>query len=811
MAITFLILSTLVQLAALVQAMRLAWQRWRLGWVLLAVAMVLMLGRRAFSLYGVLAQDRMLDQVAEFLAVLISVLLLTGLTLPLRWRPSNEVVGVEAPDFETRSTESLKKQALLLGLLALLGTTLLSYLAYVASRDAITDRLGKGSLDLAHLLETSATLSGTTTSGMLPALERLWKTSQRQYPENYLCVIGADGQLLLNTRRPEMVGRDVGSTRLPTARAGAPKSVRELVVARQDWVGRNRSAEGLEQIAGYAYSTNLSALLAVHQPAAGVDHQVYEELLPWLIGLVLSLTAILPLSLGLLYRVSSSSQHTTVAALQKQHRSDERFRRIVETAHEGIWTFDTDGMTTFVNARMAGMLGWSVHEMIGQPMSRFMEDESRATADNATRQRQWIVEQREHKFLHRDGSTLWALLATNPLLDENGQNIGALAMVADITECKRLERQLTETTKRLRTIIETEPECVKIIGPAGELLEMNPAGLAMLEVSSLEQAQSGTLSEFIVPEHREAFKRLHHSIFRGESGTLEFRIVGLRGTPRWMDTHAVPLRDDAGKVTALLGVTRDITVRYVAEQAIRQINAELEQRVRERTVQLEFANNELESFSYSVSHDLRSPLRHIQGFADIVRHDATSNLSEVSRKHLQTVCGAAEKMGRLIEDLLKLSKVSRAAMRKRPVDLSAVAAEVAGELAQHDPWRVVNLVIAPELKANGDPFLLRVVFVNLLGNAWKYTRKQPAASIEVGQIERDAEKIIFVRDNGAGFEMEYADKLFGAFQRMHTQEDFEGTGVGLATVQRIVHRHGGRIWADAAVNRGATFFFTLPD
>ena len=246
-----------------------------------------------------------------------------------------------------------------------------------------------------------------------------------------------------------------------------------------------------------------------------------------------------------------------------------------------------------------------------------------------------------------------------------------------------------------------------------------------------------------------------------------------------------------------------------AEDQVVKLNADLEQRVIDRTHALEAANKELEAFSYSVSHDLRAPLRAIQGFSSMVEKQYAGLIDDQGRNMLRRVGAGALKMGLLIDDLLKLSQISRQAMRITTIDLSALAWEVAGELQLAAPERKVEWIISPQVSANGDPGLLRVVLQNLMGNAWKYSSKREGARIEFGICERDGRRAFFVRDNGAGFDTTYADKLFGAFQRLHSPGEFSGTGIGLATVKRIVQRHGGEVGAESVVGEGATFYFTL--
>jgi light-regulated signal transduction histidine kinase (bacteriophytochrome) len=248
----------------------------------------------------------------------------------------------------------------------------------------------------------------------------------------------------------------------------------------------------------------------------------------------------------------------------------------------------------------------------------------------------------------------------------------------------------------------------------------------------------------------------------------------------------------------------------LSEQRVSQLNIELEQRVKQRTLQLEHANKELEAFSYSVSHDLRSPLRAIDGFSQALLEDYAGNLDEIGRDYLERVRKAAQRMGILIDDLLKLARVSRADMNLQQVNLSEITEEILHEFSETTPQRKVELRVTSAITAWCDPQLMNIVLQNLLHNAWKYTSKRANACIEFGMRQQNEGAVFFVQDNGAGFDMAYAGKLFGAFQRLHDVKEFPGTGVGLATVQRIINRHGGRIWAESAVNKGTVLYFTLP-
>lgn len=254
---------------------------------------------------------------------------------------------------------------------------------------------------------------------------------------------------------------------------------------------------------------------------------------------------------------------------------------------------------------------------------------------------------------------------------------------------------------------------------------------------------------------------------------------------------------------------QEVGERRRAEEEVRQANEALEERVEERTAQITAANKELDSFAYSVSHDLRAPLRGIDGFSQALLEDYGEQLDDTAKDYLSRVRAGCLRMGNLIDDMLQLSRLSRGEIHRREVDLSAMAGEIAGELKKSAPERAVAFDIAPGVVVRGDAVLLRAVLDNLLGNAWKFTDRTEGAKIFFGMQEKGGKKVLFVRDNGAGFDMAYADKLFAAFQRLHSLQEFEGTGIGLATVQRIIHRHGGEIWAEGEVGRGATFYFNL--
>jgi PAS domain S-box-containing protein len=279
--------------------------------------------------------------------------------------------------------------------------------------------------------------------------------------------------------------------------------------------------------------------------------------------------------------------------------------------------------------------------------------------------------------------------------------------------------------------------------------------------------------------------------------------------PHTYITVKYPITNSAGKPYAVCGISTDITDLKRAEAEVRRLNAELELRVRHRTAELETSTRELDAFAYSVSHDLRAPLRALDGFSQVLIEDYAERLDDTGRDYLRRVQAATGRMGQLIDDLLDLSRATRVELTRQQVDLGQLAHDVVVELRSAEPGRDVELTTSDRLSCQGDPHLLQLVLHNLISNAWKFTSKQARGSIHVGSAEEDGEDVFFVRDNGAGFDPRYADKLFVPFQRLHTADDFPGSGVGLAIVARIVNRHGGRAWAEGEPDGGATFFFTV--
>ncbi len=410
------------------------------------------------------------------------------------------------------------------------------------------------------------------------------------------------------------------------------------------------------------------------------------------------------------------------------------------------------------------------------------------------------------------------------LLDLQGRRTGAISMVRDITGRKLAERELSLTNNFLNNLIENSIDCIIIGDSTGHITNINRAGLALtgyaledmlgktpMALSYLEEGQYETTSGEQLWLSREdiesSYARMGDFLRDGKISNYASCIKHKNGRLVEVEHNITMLYDQQGAPVGSVSMTRDRTMRRRMERELSRQSELLNQ-----------ANRELESFSYSVSHDLRAPLRSISGFSEALEEDFASVLSGEAKTYLQRIKKASGRMGLLIDDLLKLSRVSRYDMRREQVSLSALAEDIVAQLHEHAPDRQITCTIEPGMTVLGDENLLRILLANLIENAWKYTVRQANPEVSFGRADETdprapaqerSRPIFCVRDNGVGFDMAYADKLFTAFQRLHAEQEFPGTGIGLATVQRIAHRHNGRVWADSKPGHGARFYFTL--
>jgi PAS domain S-box-containing protein len=529
------------------------------------------------------------------------------------------------------------------------------------------------------------------------------------------------------------------------------------------------------------------------------------------------------------------------ADITERKHAEERNARlaaIVDSSDDAIISKTLEGTITAWNRGAERIYGYSAPEVMGKPMLLlFPPERVNEESDLLTRIRQGeSVEHFETVRIRKDGAKIDVSVTISPIRDNSGAIIGASKIARDITEHKlaevslagqaeELSRQAEELlrsrqaleaqTLTLRSVLDSMAEGLVAVDAQGKFTIWNPAaqrivglGAANVPPDKWSEYYGTYLSDTVTP-FPIAQNPLVRAI-RGESSTAEMFLRNpALAEGVWIEVSGSPLKNSDGALCGGVVAFRDITEKKAAEREIQKLNQDLERRVIERTAQLEAAKNEMESFTYSVSHDLRAPLRHIAGFAGILMEDCAPQLDAEAKRHLARIQEGTRRMGVLVDELLALARVGRQALTYQRTSLNTLVDDVITLLKPEIEDRQVEWTIAELPQVDCDPTLTRQVFQNLISNALKYTRNRAPAVIEIGQREENGQTTIFVRDNGAGFDMKYADKLFGVFQRLHRAEEFEGTGVGLATVQRIVQKHGGRTWAEAEVDKGATFYFTL--
>ena len=480
--------------------------------------------------------------------------------------------------------------------------------------------------------------------------------------------------------------------------------------------------------------------------------------------------------------------------------------------HAIVAIANAQGLITYVNEKFCAISRYSREELIGQDhriinSGHHPRDFFKELWSTIANGRVWHG---EIKNRAKDGTFYWVDTTIVPFLGENGKPRQYVAIRADITKRKLAEEKLTAALKDVVDLKAAlnEHAIVAITDSRGKITFVNDKFCAISKYSRAELL--GQDHRIINSGHhpKEFFRDLWR-IARGRVWHGEIKNRAKDGTYYWVDTTIVPFLDERGKPRQYVAIRADITERKRAEEENLKLTMELEQRVRERTEQLEVANRELEAFAYSVSHDLRAPLRALDGFSAAILEDFGSLLPPQGQRYLKTIRQSSQRMRALIDDLLDFSHLNRRPLNLSPVDSNQLVHSALEDLGFPFADRKVTLRLSELPACKGDPSLLKQVWVNLLSNALKFTRRRDRALVEVGCEVGTDENIFFVRDNGTGFDMRYAEKLFGVFQRLHQPEDYEGTGVGLAVVQRIVHRHGGRVWAEAVVDQGATFHVAL--
>lgn len=494
---------------------------------------------------------------------------------------------------------------------------------------------------------------------------------------------------------------------------------------------------------------------------------------------------------------------------------EERYRLIFMHATDVIYMIDTNLNVLGISPSVEKIMGYKPEDFVGRSatdLGEILAPESfeQAIADAVLILKGETISATVYRFIAKDGTVKYGEVSGSPILYE-GKVIGIISVARDITKRKLAEEALRESEEKYRELVKYAPAGIyEVDYEKGRFISVNDV---ICEYTGYTQDEllNTNLYNLLTEESQKLMGERLEKLVAGEKmpQSVEYCIRTKGGEKLWALLNAKYIYEGE-KLKGATGIIHNITERKRAEEEIRKLNDELEQRVTDRTAQLEDSNKELEAFSYTVSHDLKSPLQHITGFSELLNRRMAESLDEKSKHFLKAITDSTIKMGKLIDDILSFSRMGRTEMLKRKTNLDILVKEIlrdfqADERGKNIDWKIGQL---PEVY--GDSAMLKQVLVNLISNAFKYTKVRTNAVIEIGStIGEKGEVCFFVRDNGAGFDMKYVDKLFGLFQRLHRNEEFEGTGIGLANVRRIINRHGGRVWAEGKVGEGATFWFTL--
>jgi PAS domain S-box-containing protein len=482
--------------------------------------------------------------------------------------------------------------------------------------------------------------------------------------------------------------------------------------------------------------------------------------------------------------------------------AEDRLTAIVDLSDDAIISKSLEGTITAWNRGAQKLFGYSAEEALGKPMLMLfpvdlVEEETKIIEGIRRGER---LDHLETIRVRKDGKAINVSVTITPVKDSFQNIIGASKIARDISERIQMEHTqvaLGESEERFQAMANGIPQLAWMAQPDGHVFWYNQrwydyTGTTFHQMQ--EEGRERVHDPVVLPKVLDRWKT---AVANGQPFDMEFPLRGADGVFRVFLTQVMPMKDAQGRVTRWFGTNTDISHRKEVE------------RLEQRTAELAAANQELEAFTYSVSHDLRAPLRHMGGFARILIEDCGPKLNEEGQRYLQRIIDGTQRMGLLVDELLKLARLGRHALVLQPTHLNSIVEDIVTLLEADVSGRTVEWKIDPLPCVPCDPVLIKQVFQNLIGNALKFTRTRETAVIEVGCRVEESKHVVFVRDNGVGFDMKYYDKLFGVFQRLHRAEEFEGTGIGLATVQRIIHKHGGQVWAEAELNKGATFYFSL--
>ena len=493
--------------------------------------------------------------------------------------------------------------------------------------------------------------------------------------------------------------------------------------------------------------------------------------------------------------------------------SEEKFRNVFENSAMGISTTTINGELK-ANRAFYEILGYTEDEfskLKWQDITPISEVEKNQKILELIIAGEKSSHRWEKRYIHKNGSFVWVDITTTLQRDSKNNPLYFITTILDITNQKLIQENLRETNEYLQNLFNHANVPIVVWDVSLLITRFNNAFENISGYNADEII--GKKIEMLIPKNKiENFSDLIKKTKCGERWkSVEIEILRKDEEIKTLVWNSANIYDKEEKVIiATIAQGVDITERKQSEEEVRKLNAELEQRVIERTSQLEATNKELESFSYSVSHDLRAPLRHISGYVELLNNRFYEVLSEKGKHYLDSIAGSAHQMGILIDDLLRFSRTGRQEMRRNFLDMNQVVLEAVEQVKNENKGRNIEWKIENLPGIFGDHSLLRQVWINLISNAAKFTRAREKANIEINSYIENKEIVFFVKDDGVGFNMLYSKKLFGVFQRLHSTEEFEGTGIGLANVQRIVSKHGGRTWAKAEPNKGATFYFSFP-
>ncbi len=582
------------------------------------------------------------------------------------------------------------------------------------------------------------------------------------------------------------------------------------IISAQDWQQTPRLLNyGHQEITMPWFGVMYLSPQAIQDITANLQQRYFTLLL-------ISCIPTLSLSIGFAFLFSRRNDLTEkLIQLNEMREADKKFHTALDASPTPMIMVDQEQNIVLANREALKLFEYSSAEAMNIPLTSLIPNQYKKRHVHLVEEFQQSPEERrmapirEVLAVTKTGKEVAVEIGLNPV--ETSDGVITLASITDITQRKQLESQLAKSNRTMMLAINTA-----MIGvwtwSVGEKSMMWDDRMYKIYDYSQRPLKPVTYQEWRDRIHPEDIARLDRVFERAlrsnDSQQYEFRLYTKDGLVRWVKGGVV--REMHINQTRLVGINIDVTEERMSHQSIATINRELERRVTQRTDELQQANRELEAFSYAVSHDLRTPLRGIDGFSNLLMKSLGDKVDGQNKEYLNRIRTAAQRMGDLIDDMLTLSRITRADVVRKRVDLSALGKNIINHWREIDPDRQVEFITPKQLYANADSALLRIVLNNLLSNAWKFTSNSERPVIELGSINKPEGDVFFVKDNGAGFDMEYVGKLFGAFQRLHTNSEFPGNGIGLATVQRVIEKHGGRVWAEGVVDQGATIYFTLP-